>query len=578
MKYVSVITDYTYLIWQQELQAFNFKQLGIADKLVCVVLHEPDQPLSDRAKKLSQYVETHYYPNDQVRRHYIPSNKPWGLMKLLKDFPEYGEKLFLLDSDVIFRETLDFSKLDYDDNWYFSNTIGYIAHHYLDEMLGHDLVDSMASIVGLTADRLKAEQNNSGGAQYYMKGVTAEFCRKVALDSVNIYDWAIQQRRPDGSYKIQVWTAEMWSWLWNSFLVANVRVHPEMDFAWAPHDVSDWHAKKMMHLAGVTGQEPGNFFKGKYPQAAPWEVEKDFLHVNRSKCWAPYVELIEQYKPEIHKNNYRAIVCYLDDTPSLVKQAKSLIQSLKYINCSDTDLVIFGPETALVKLKDFNFIKKVVQNPHLLAKQYGYINSISCLNFPGSEILDKYHYLLKSDLDTFITPAWSKFKPTTLTVGQGFYSNSDDIRQRCEKLALNFNLNYKKLYNLGSTFYGPTKLVREICQLATTLCEYLLTVEFKDHHGEWPHWFRGVSSMYATEVAINHCAESLVGPSKLLDFFSTSTESVQDYPHVHCWHTNELFSKFEWEKGSYANTDFNTLDLNIIRDYCLAMALSSIDN
>jgi len=577
MKYVSVITDYTYLIWQQELQAFNFKQLGLIDQLVCVVLHDPGQPLSQRALELSNYVDTHYFVNDQSQRQYIPSNKPWGVMKLLEKFPEYGEKLFLLDSDVIFREPLDFESLDQDSNWYFSNTIGYIAYHYLEEMLGHDLVDQMARLTGLTANRLKAEQHNSGGAQYYMKGVTTEFCRKVAFDSIKIYDWAVQQRRPDGSYKIQVWTAEMWSWLWNSFQVADVRVVAEMDFAWAPHHVSDWHAKKMLHLAGVTGSEPGAFFKGKYSASAPWETEKDFLFIDRTRCWTPYVELIEAYKPEVKKTNYRAIACYLDNTPTLIKQAKALIQCIKYLNLTDTDLILFGPKAVFSNINPLNNVKTVVQDPHRLAGKYGYINSINCLNGPGSEILNNYHYVLKTDLDVFITEAWKTFKPDTFVVGQGFYSNSDDVRSRCVQLADNFGLTHRRKHNLGSSFYGPTETVKSVCKLATTLCEHLLEVDFKDSPGNWPEWFRGVSTMYATEVALNHLVPDLVGSSPLLDFFSTSTESTIQYPHIHCWHTNELFSKFEWEKGSYQNRKLEDLDLSVIRDYCLAMALSSSD-
>lgn len=123
--------------------------------------------------------------------------------------------------------------------------------------------------------------------------------------------------------------------------------------------------------------------------------------------------------------------------------------------------------------------------------------------------------------------------------------------------------------------YGPTSLVRDVCKLATEICEYLLETEFRDHHGSWPDWFRGVSTMYASEIALNHLVPDLEGPSELLDFFSTSTESTQNYPHVHCWHTNELFSKFEWETGSYQHYNLNDLNPGIIREYCLMMALRS---
>lgn len=578
MKYVSVITDYTYLLWQQEIQAFNLKKLGILDQLVVVVLYEPGTPLSEQAKGLADKVETHYFENDQPRRHYIPSNKPWGLMKLLRKRPDYGRRVFLLDSDVIFREPLDFTKLDgidgQDLTWYVSDTRGYIAHHYLQEMLDDEGTDEMAKLVGLTGERLKEEQTNSGGAQYYMKNVTAAFCRQVTEDSIKIYDWALAQKRDNGSYKIQVWTAEMWAWLWNGFRVADVKVSSEMDFAWAPHHISDWHAKKMMHLAGVTGGEPGGFFKGKYSHVNPWDQEKNFWHVDRTRCWTPYVELIEEYKGMPPKPARRAIAAYVDDVPSLIGQTKCLFESLKHIQAEDTDLVAFGPAAALEKLPNHPQLVKVVQPPHRLAKEYGFINSIYCLNGPGSEVLDNYEYVLKSDVDTFLTPAWNQFHPTSFTCGQGLYSNSDRVRDNCRLLAQRFGLNHHGRHNLGSTLYGNTQKVRAVGALATTLCEHLLEVEFKADPGAWPDWYRGVSSMYATEVALNHLVAGLDGPNRMLDYYSTSTDPVETAPHIHCWHTNEPFSKFIFEAGLYDHMDIPQ-DISQIRSYCLAMALRS---
>lgn len=583
MKYVSVITDYPYLLWQQEIQIFNFKKLGLLDKLVVVVLHEPGVVPSEYAKRLGTLAEIHYYENDQIARHYIPSNKPWGLMKLLTEFPSYGSRVFLLDQDVIFREQLDFSQLDGVDNqdstWYVSDTIGYIAYHYLQEQLGETGVEEMAGLLGLTGARIKAEQKNSGGAQYYMKNLTADFCRQVAEDSVKIYDWAVQQKRENGSFKIQVWTAEMWSWLWNAFKVAEVRVHPEMAFAWAPHHISDWYAKKMMHLAGVTGSEKGAFFKGKYSNTAPWEVEQDFDFVDRTRCWTPYVELIEEYAGLSPHKASRAVVAYLDNNPAFIGQAKILLECLKYIQADDTDLVLFGPQEALEQVPNHSRVVKVIQPPHPLAggpTGYGYINSIWCLNGPGSDTLDRYEYLLKSDLDVFLTPAWNTFRPELFVVGQGFYSNSEEIRQKCKRIAEDLGLTHRGKHNLGSTLYGRTFEVRAVCKLATEVCEYLLQKEFIENPGAWPGWYRGVSSMYATEIALNHLIPCLAGPSPKLDYYSTSTELVSQYPHIHCWHTEEMFSKFQWERGNYRDKSTANLDLGIVREYCLAMALRSV--
>lgn len=300
MKYASIIQDTTYLLWQQELQGFNFHRLGLLDDLVVGVLVEPGATPSPHARRLAEMMDVRFFENHQARRHYLASNKPYGLAQVLKADPELGRQLFLLDSDVIFREALDFSALTPGREWYVSDSgaIGYLGWNYLTSHATPEEIAPMAALVGLTNDRLKAEQPNSGGAQYLMKNVTAVFCEKVASDSIALYDYVTTLKREDGTFKLQVWTAEMWAWLWNAFHVAPVRISREMDFAWGPHQVADWDTRKMLHLAGVTGAEPGCFYKGKYMGGVPWEVEPNFDFVSRERCWWPYVQLIEAYKAQ----------------------------------------------------------------------------------------------------------------------------------------------------------------------------------------------------------------------------------------------------------------------------------------
>jgi hypothetical protein len=437
VRYISVITDYEYLLWQQELQVFNFKLLEILDQLTVVVLRDSGVPLSEHAKKLADLVDVHYFVNDQPDRSYIPSNKPWGLMKLLEKHPEYGEEVFLLDSDVIFKERLNFNNINRrknDKTWYVSNCVGYLGYSYLVDQLGEKLVDQMAQVVGLTGERLKKEQLNSGGAQYYMKNVTADFCKQVALDSINIYNWSIQHKKPDGSYKIQVWTAEMWSWLWNAFKVADVKVSYEMRFSWAPHDIEEWYSCKMLHLAGVVGEEKNNFYKGKYANKAPWEVETNFHHVDRSKCWGPYVELIEAYKSLPTK---RGVVCYLDGTPEAVESAKKLFKSILDSGHQDTDLVLFGSIKALSNMANHPRLAKIVTNPEPGSEVAPELNSYACFKNDHG-VLYKYTHLLKTNVSTVIKQNWKDFLPDRLVTGPKSFPDY--------------------------TFYGPTSQVLEVCQ------------------------------------------------------------------------------------------------------------------
>lgn len=303
MRYVSVITDYTYLLWQQELQIYNLMKLGQADDLTVVILTDPGKEPSDHAKRLCKLAEVKIYENAQDKRHYIPSNKPYGVMRLLEEHPEYGERLFLLDSDVIFREPIDFSKLD-DEHWYVSDSgvIGFIGWDYVKQALGED-AEGAAAIVGIDPEVLKENQRNSGGAQYFMKGVTADFARKCYQDSIAIYDYMRQFKKEDGTPKIQIWTAEMWSWLWNALMTASVRVHPELNFTWAPHHVNEWERFKMLHLAGIvsTTSHTGAFFKGKYTHRIPWEDPELLDGMSPDLMTWKYLELMMEYREHLSK-------------------------------------------------------------------------------------------------------------------------------------------------------------------------------------------------------------------------------------------------------------------------------------
>lgn len=298
MKYVSVITDYTYLLWQQELQIFNFKKLGLVDDLVVVILIEPGESPSKHAQKIRSMCETHMFMNDQENRSYIPSNKPYGLMKLLKYKPEYGKSVFLLDSDVILKEKLDFSAMPEPGITYLSDTRGYIGYCYLSANLSDLEIANAGKIIGVTLENIKEIDSNSGGAQYYFKNITPDFCFKAANDSINLHSYLSGLKKADGNHKVQIWTAEMWSWLWNASLVSKVSITKEMDFLWPGANINAWNGHhKILHMAGVLSSDDakGIFRKSKYPGTIPWQDPSWEIGLKPNNCAWKYVELIMEY-------------------------------------------------------------------------------------------------------------------------------------------------------------------------------------------------------------------------------------------------------------------------------------------
>ncbi len=119
-------------------------------------------------------------------------------------------------------------------------------------------------------------------------------------------------------------------------------------------------------------------------------------------------------------------------------------------------------------------------------------------------------------------------------------------------------------------------MVRRAAAFSELLTKHILTHHFADDAGAWPGWYRGVAAKYAGEIAVNHCAPD-VQRSEMLDAASTSSESTARYAHIHCWHTDEMFSKHRFMAGRYAREDHQDLDIGTIKDYALEMSFRSVE-
>ncbi|MGL4344233.1 MAG: DUF7164 domain-containing protein [Cellulosilyticaceae bacterium] len=272
----------------------------------------------------------------------------------------------------------------------------------------------------------------------------------------------------------------------------------------------------------------------------------------------------------------RAVVIFIENKPHLITEMRALAHSLDLLMCLDTDLVVFGPKQALLRVPNqcIKLDAPIISNRPSW-KNYHYINSLACLDEPSAKMLDQYDFILRSDADTFLTPAWNDFYPDGYMTGKGGYVSDDFTKEKLTQIATTLGLRHKGIFNIGSTHYGDTKLVREVCKLSVEIAAYILKNEFLTNEGQWPGWFRGVTSMYATEIAVNHLVDNLVIDANKLDFRSDSHQPISDHPHIHCWHTHNTFSKFAFQKGSYNNINPQTLNQNIVCDYCLATALHS---
>jgi hypothetical protein len=313
--FVSAQPDVPYFHWQIEIYVHNFIQKGISPDKIHVVfamvngIIEP----SKESLELKKYgINIHHYIDDRVDKKYIPSIKPYLISKWIEENPDYGKCFFLHDSDIVFRELPNFDELCDDDIIYLSDTIGYIGYDYImdccrryedkhSEINKGQLLDEMASVVGVDVECIECNQNNSGGGQYIIKNTSYELWDKIYKDCTPLYNQMLdfQKRYPIHPGEIQFWTAEMWSLLWNLWLDGKETiVTDDLDFSWATDPISVYERRPILHMAGVTeDMKNKKFYKGEFINVNPIEklIENPnyFDYIENNSSTIKYVEIIK---------------------------------------------------------------------------------------------------------------------------------------------------------------------------------------------------------------------------------------------------------------------------------------------
>lgn len=315
--FVTAQPDVPYFHWQVKLYVHNFIEKGINPNKIHVILgmvHGKTEPTSGGLELLDLGVNIHFYKDDRIKKTYIPSIKPYLISRWLKTNPEFGKCFFLHDADIIFRELPDFESLLKDDVCYLSDTIGYIGYNYIVNCCKryerfhpnsekNQLLNEMASVIGIDTDLIKTNQDNSGGGQYIIKNTDYKIWEKIYQDCTPLYKQMLsyQRRFPINPGQIQFWTAEMWSLLWNLWLFNyKTKITTELDFSWATDNIEKYNKTPILHMAGVTEQSKGiKFFKGEYINKDPLQSLKEnpnhFDYVDKNSSTLMYIEVMKSF-------------------------------------------------------------------------------------------------------------------------------------------------------------------------------------------------------------------------------------------------------------------------------------------
>ncbi len=273
--------------WELDVLLANIKPLADIEVVVLFTEHDFTVPAHFRSVP-GCGVFTYTDGRDDIS--YIPSVRPWLLWQYFKEDPSRcDETYFYIDSDIVFREWINFTTLPISDNTVVGSSCdGYLNYNYIASRKNADqILDTMTEICGVTREQMQGVPGI--GAHLILKNFSPEFWERCYFDSNKLHH-AFEAIDTD----LQKWTAEMWAQLWGWVREGKTIISSdELSFCLPTDNISRWDEVKILHNAGITADKSfDHFFKGQYVNYSP--LGKDFRHIRRDKCTFRYVEAIEK--------------------------------------------------------------------------------------------------------------------------------------------------------------------------------------------------------------------------------------------------------------------------------------------
>lgn len=325
----------TYWIWQNHAYIESCVQNGFREEDINILLYiPPGRQMNDKWWELKEYypkLNIHVYEDKGVGSWiptYIPILRPHILWQHFEKHPHLKEHTIVYtDCDVLWTENMDVHKLLDDDVNYISDASSYLNADYFESKYDHakedvkeefrklDFLAEACSLVGIDKQLVIDNNKNTGGVQYILKNMDAEFWKKVERDTLNIRLYFLELNRKyyeSENRGIQSWCADLWGVLWNLWQRGvETKAVPEMEFAWSTDHISKIERVGIFHNAGVTGEMMGDtpfLYKGKYHLGTTFpfndEVIEETFHNEKNKqtCNNYYIKKLFELK---HKYNLK---------------------------------------------------------------------------------------------------------------------------------------------------------------------------------------------------------------------------------------------------------------------------------
>lgn len=289
--------------------------------------------------------------------------------------------------------------------------------------------------------------------------------------------------------------------------------------------------------------------------------------------------------------NNKAIIVYIDNNQINFEEFSWLYKTwLLWDLHKEYDIVAYVNPKAIEDLKEYigthdSFLIRPlvpVYETNTFWQNYKFANSFYMFNDDKEVefIKDRYKFIMKTDCDVFLTKHMLGLEPDMVMIGAGGYMQDnvlEEVLSNINRVSKKLKVSNKGLNHIGASIFGKTDILVNIIRNHFQVTKYILSTEWNESPGEWPGWFRGVSSMYAIHIVVNHFLNPHSVSLYSLDSQCYDNKIDSNTYHIHAWHTNSDFSKHKWFKGQYENVEFKEIP-EIAKDYCLCIVSSHIEH
>lgn len=283
---ISAVEDLPRFIWETEIQLNNLRKYQMSENfrlLIFLPAYKTEfDPEWENLNKRYPESKFFFYKDKKnivtdliVNYNYVPIHRICSLQHHFKEYPFLEKEAILyIDSDVIFTSQPLFEDYIQDDICYLSDTSTYLNAAYLegkvsdvrpdkkDDFIAANPFEKIASLCKIDPSLIRANNNNTGGAQYLLKNVNSEFfdsCIDICLLFRMYYQTINQEYFPGDTQTdrenngIQSWCADMIALQWSLWKRGYETSTPSwMKFAWATDETVVLNNCFILHNAGIT--------------------------------------------------------------------------------------------------------------------------------------------------------------------------------------------------------------------------------------------------------------------------------------------------------------------------------------